>query len=201
MIQAFYDWYGVLDPTLRTFWTIALVTSLIFFIQMILTFIGMGDSDVDVSFDADTDFSGGGDTLDVGGALQIFSFRNFINFMLGLGWGGVCLWDTISNKLVLTVVAIVIGIIFVICFLFIYKSMMKLQSNGAYRIQDCVGEVVDVYLRIPAERQGVGKVQVSFGGSVQELTAMTDGEAIPSGAKVRVISLITPNTVLVERIL
>lgn len=199
MTTAFYEWYGALEPTLRIYWTIALATSLIFCIQMILTFIGMGDADADM--DADFSIEGHEGTMDVGGALQIFTFRNVVNLMLGIGWGGVCLWDSIDSKAVLLLASLLIGIVFVACFVLIYRNMMKLQSNGAYRLNDCLGSVVDVYLRIPAERSGSGKVQVSFGGSVQELSAQTDGDAIPSGAKVRVISVIAPNTVLVEPIL
>ena len=63
-----------------------------------------------------------------------------------------------------------------------------------------MGKACDVYLRIPAARSGQGKVQVSFGGSVQELDAVTDGEQLPSGAKVRVVQLIEGRLLLVEKI-
>ena len=76
--------------------------------------------------------------------------------------------------------------------------MMKLQSNGAFDINDAVGRVCDVYLRIPAGNQGMGKVQISFGGSVQELDARTAGEMIPSGAKVRVVRVIDKKVLEVE---
>jgi len=81
-----------------------------------------------------------------------------------------------------------------------FRQLMKLESNGAFRIEDCVGKACDVYLRIPAARSGQGKVQVSFGGSVQELDAVTDGEQLPSGAKVRVVQLIEGRLLLVEKI-
>ena len=48
-------------------------------------------------------------------------------------------------------------------------------------IRDAVGKTVDVYLRIPANRKGQGKVQVSFHGSIQELHAQTDSDVpLPS---------------------
>jgi hypothetical protein len=79
--------------------------------------------------------------------------------------------------------------------------MSKLEKDGTFHIEDCVGSVVDVYLTIPAARTGVGKVQVSFQGSVQELIAVTDDEApIHSGAKVRVLGLLDASSVVVERI-
>ena len=43
-------------------------------------------------------------------------------------------------------------------------------------------------------------MQISFSGSVQEMDAQTDGAALPSGARVRVLSLIDSHTLLVEAV-
>ena len=54
MIHAlFIDWFNSLDPQVRPYWGIAIVMSIIFLIQMVLTFIGIGDTDTDVDFGAD----------------------------------------------------------------------------------------------------------------------------------------------------
>ncbi len=74
---------------------------------------------------------------------------------------------------------------------------MKLERRGSYRIQESLGQVCEVYLRIPAGRAGCGKVQVSFHGSVQELPAQTDGEAIPSGKRVRVVQVVDDKMLVV----
>lgn len=206
MTNAFYEWYNALPSTLQVYWVIALVTSLVFLIQMVLTFIGIGDADTDVDFGGDADFGGeadfsDGDTLDTGGAMQLFTIRNFINFLLGLGWAGVCLYSVIPNTIVLAIAAILVGVLFVYIFLLIYKQLRKLERNGAYRISDCVGQTVDVYLTIPANRTGMGKVQISFSGSVQELSALTDSDSpLRSGSKVRVLEVIDGTTVLVEKL-
>ena len=206
MTDAFYEWYNVLPPTLQVYWVIALITSLVFIIQMVLTFIGIGDADSDVDFGGDADLGGDadfsdGNTLDAGGAMQLLTIRNFINFLLGLGWGGVCLYAVIPNTIVLSIVSILVGVLFVYIFLIIYKQLRKLEGNGAYHIDDCVGQTVDVYLTVPANRSGMGKVQISFSGSVQELGAMTDSdEPLRSGAKVRVLDVIDGTTVLVEKL-
>lgn len=196
------NWYNGLEPGLRIYWSIAIFASTVFLIQMVLTFIGIGDADGgdadmgDGGFDMDGD--GHGDTMDTGGALQLFTVRNFVNFFLGVGWGGVCLSSVISNPTLLGLGALITGLVFVGIFVVIFKQLMKLEHNGAFRIQDCVGQVADVYLRIPGERQGEGKIQYSFQGSVQELPAITSGPAIPSGAKVRVVEVIGGHTLLVE---
>ena len=200
MTDAFYAWYNALASGQQVYWAIALITSLLFLIQMVLTFIGIGDADTDMDFGGDADISDGS-TLDMGGAMQLFTIRNFINFLLGLGWGGVCLYSVIPNTIVLTIVAILVGVLFVYIFLIIYRQLRKLERNGAYRISDCIGHTVDVYLTVPANRSGMGKVQISFSGSVQELAALTDSDTpLCSGSKVRVTEVIDGTTVLVEKL-
>ena len=206
MTDAFYEWYNALPSTLQVYWVIALITSLVFLIQMVLTFIGIGDADADIDFDGASDLGGDADftdgsTLDTGGAMQLFTIRNIINFLLGLGWGGVCLYSVIPNAFLLSIAAILVGVAFVYVFIVIYKQMRRFEKNGAFNINDCVGHTVDVYLTIPAKRSGSGKVQVSFYGSVQELAALTDAESpIRSGAKVRILEIVDGSTVLVEKL-
>lgn len=195
MLDTFNQWYGQLDPHLRIYWSVALITTAVFVIQTALTFIGLGDSDADVDFSADSTPDGGLDGVD--GAMQIFTMRNVVNFLLGLSWGGVCLWEVIPNRVLLALASVAIGLCFVGFFIFLYKQMMRLQSSGNIRIEAAVGQVCQVYLRIPAGRSGTGKVQISFSGSVQEVDAQTDGDALPSGARVRVSDIIDSHTLLV----
>lgn len=200
MTDVFYEWYNGLPSTLQVYWVIALITSLVFVVQMVLTFIGIGDADADADFGGDTDISDGS-TLDAGGAMQLFTMRNIINFLLGLGWGGVCLYSVIPNAVVLSIAAILVGVAFVYVFILIYRQMRRFEKNGAFDIKECVGHTVDVYLTIPAKRSGSGKVQVSFYGSVQELAALTDSDSpIRSGAKVRILEIVDGGTVLVEKV-
>ena len=191
------EMYNQLDAQMRVYWGIAIVTSLVFLVQMVLTFVGIGDTDADFDFQTDVDATAG-DTLDTGGALQLFSVRNIVNFLLGLGWGGVCWSSLIGNHFLLALAAIATGCAFLILFYYMFRQMKRLETNGAFRTKDCVGQVCDVYLRIPAQRSGQGKVQVSFGGSVQEIAAVTDGDELASGTKVRIQSLIDEHTLLVS---
>lgn len=198
----FIDWFQALPPYMRAYWTIAIATSIIFLIQMALTLIGLGDTDAggDVGdFDAGSAElgDGNGDTMDTGGAIQLFTIRNTVNFLLGVGWGGVCLSSVIENRFLLALAAILCGCIMVCAFIIMYRQLMKLEGNGSYRIEESVGQVCEVYMRIPGQRSGSGKVQISFHGSVQELPAQTEGDAIPSGTKVRVEKVIDKAVLIV----
>ena len=196
-MESINTWFNALDPTLRIYWGIALFASVIFVIQLVLSFVGIADMG-----DGDADFGGdvADDSLDDAGAMHLLSFRNIIYFLLGLGWTGISLWNVISSRVLLAVVAVVVGCLFVGVFLFLFRQMMRLQSNGAFDINDAVGKVCDVYLRIPAAGQGLGKVQISLGGSVQELDARTEGEEpLSSGTKVRVLQVIDRKVLVVEK--
>ena len=189
------DWFNQLDLGLRFYWGISIFASIVVIIQMSMSFAGIGDID---SGDADVDFSTDTDSLDNAGSMHLLSIRNVFYFLLGFGWAGVSLWNTIPSPILLCAVSVLVGVLFVAIFIFLFRQMMKLQSNGAFDINDAVDKVCDVYLRIPGENQGLGKVQISFNGSVQELDARTSGEPIPSGAKVRVLRVIEKKVLEVE---
>jgi hypothetical protein len=57
-----------------------------------------------------------------------------------------------------------------------------------------------VYIPIPANKSGTGKIQISVKGSVHEINAITENDRLPSGSLVRVIKIESNNLVLVEKI-
>lgn len=179
------QWYMNLDGTMQMFWACAIAASLVFAVQMVLTFIGMDATD---GADVDFDVSDGG-TLDVGGPMSLFSFRSMINFLVGFGWAGVSLREVIPLTWLLIIVAFLVGCVFGYMYVFLRRMLNKLESNGAYRLEDCVGKEADVYLRIPAAGKGRGKVQVSVGGSVHEVDAVTDGDELKTGSRVIISSV------------
>lgn len=176
-IKAFW---AVADEPLRAFWIIAVIASVVFVIQTILTFIGIdGDADYDVST---------ADIVDDDGFGGVFSFRNLINFLLGYGWTGVVMYGNIASKFWLYTISIGVGLLFVAAFVFMFRQMSKLAHDGSFHTEESIGVVADVYLRIPPKRQGRGKVQFSVKGSVHELDAITDDdEWLPTGGQARIV--------------
>ena len=189
-------WYNGLSDTMRVFWICGGISTIIFLVQFVMTFIGIGDADADFDFGGDA-----GDTMDFGGVMSLFSVRNIVNFFMGFGWGGVCIGQYTDNKLLLYLGATIIGLIFVVIFFLLIKQLLKLESNGNIDMNDCIGKVCDVYLRIPAARSGKGKVQMSINGTIIEWDAVTDDkDMINTGAQVKVTEIVGGSTVLVERI-
>lgn len=215
MFTQISTWFASLDPTLKALWACAIAASIVFIIQNALMLLGIGDMDSDVDADVSTDFdvhtdvgdadvssghSGHEGTLGSAGIFSLFTLRNFINFFLGFGWGGISLAPVIESRGLLVVAAIICGLIFVAIFVAMFRMILRLETNGAFRITDCVGLTANVYLRIPAAHKAAGKVQVSVNGSVHELDAFTDGDFIPTGTRVRIIKVIDSGSLLVEKL-
>lgn len=191
------DFFNSLEPLQKFFWIVALCASLVFVIQTVMTFIGLGtDTDIDAG---PMDSVDSVDSVEDGGLHGVFSFRNLINFLLGYGWAGVLLFDSIQKHMLLQFVAIGVGLVFVLAFVFMFRQIMKLSHDGSFHIDEAVGLKADVYLRIPASRSGRGKVQVSVKGSVHEIDAMTDrNEEIATGGQVKIVKVLGDDLLLVE---
>ena len=189
------EFFNALLPLQKFFWIVACCASLVFIIQTIMTFIGLGtDADVDAG-----PMDGAVDSVEDGSLSGVFSFRNLINFLLGYGWAGVLFFDSIEKRWLLQVLAIAVGLVFVLAFVFMFRQVMKLSHDGSFKMQEAVGLKADVYLRIPAARSGRGKVQVSVKGSVHEIDAMTDStEEIATGGQVKIVKVLGDDLLLVE---
>jgi hypothetical protein len=187
------EFFESMDSMQKIFWFTALPASFIFAIQTIMTFSGLDASDgVEADFEGDLE---GADA-----PFQLFSFRNLINFLLGFGWGGVSFFHTIENRSLLTLTALLIGISFVWLFFLIMRQIQGLAEDNTFAVANAVNQTGQVYLGIPPNKSGKGKVLVSAKGATHELEAMTTAfEKLETGAMIRVVS-VENNILIVEKI-
>jgi hypothetical protein len=80
----------------------------------------------------------------------------------------------------------------------IMRTLFRMRSEGTARIEYSVGKTGDVYLRIPGNRAGTGKITLNLQNRTMEYLAVTAGEAIPTGANIVVVGVVGPDTVEVE---
>jgi len=166
-----FDFLENLEVLHRSFWYVALFSSLVFVVQAVLTFIG---SD--------------------------FSLRNLTNFLLGFGWAGVAFYPMIENKFLLTILAAAVGVGFVLIFFLVIKQLLKLSEDNTFKINDLKNKTGEVYLKIPAQSLGKGKVLISLKGTNHELYAITNSETdILSGELIKVVD-IKDEILIVEKI-
>lgn len=182
-----------MELLLKTFWFIAIPASFIFIIQTIMTFMGTDSSD-GLQADFDGDLSGG----DV--PFQLFSLRNLINFLLGFGWTGISFYTTIANKAILIIIALAVGILFIYLFFMVIGQMQKLAEDNSFQLNNTLNKTAEVYLTIPENKKGKGKIMVSVNGSFHELDAVTENEKIPSGTMVKIVKIENNQILIVETI-
>ena len=216
------EWWNSLEPAMKVLWAVTLSASLVFVIQTVMTFLGAaGDSDFDINSDIDTgagdiadgsvDVGGGHDVggHDVGGhdvdhpstGMNLLTFRNFINFLIGFGWTAILLKESVPQLGVRMLIAILVGVALVALVMLLFKWLTNMQESGTINVYksaiDCQGTV---YLTIPGERAGEGKVQITINNAVREYAAVTDGPTLKTGARIRVVEVVSANTLLVEEI-
>ena len=193
-------WWAELSLVMKILWGVTLTASLVFIIQSILTFIG---ADADADFDTDVDLSmDGTDLSNIDGGSNLYTFRNFVNFILGFGWSMILLQDSITSIPLLVIVSALIGAALVAAVMYLFKLLAGMQQSGNINLQKsaagCEGKV---YLTIPENRSGAGKVQITINGAVREYDAVTENdEPLKTGTSIRVVDTVDASTVLVEEI-
>ena len=191
------EWWTSLDLFMKILWCIAIASSLIFIIETVLTFIG---ADVEMDMDTDFDMPDGGFEGDP--SMNLYTFRNLVNFLLGMSWTAILLKEQVASKVLLMVIAFVAGAILVAAVMMMFKWLSKMQQSGNIDLmKDAEGCNGKVYLTIPAERGGTGKVQITINGAVREYDAITDSEQdLKTGKAIKVVEAIDNSTLLVEEI-
>ena len=188
-------WWTSLSTAMQVLWAITLSASLIFVIQTVMTFLELGDHDAD--FDLDT--SDG--SFDADPSMNLLTFRNLVNFCLGFGWTAVLMHEKIQSNALLIIVSVIVGILLVTVVMWIFKWLSGMQQTGNIDVhKSAVGCEGKVYLAIPGERKGEGKVQITINNAVREYDAVTDGETIPTGRAIKVTEVINDYTLLVEEL-
>lgn len=188
-------WWTSLSTAMQVLWTVTLSASLIFVIQTVMTFLGLGDHDAD--FDMDT--SDG--SFDADPSMNLLTFRNLVNFCLGFGWTAVLMHEKIESNALLIIVSVIVGVLLVAIVMWIFKWLSGMQQTGNIDVhKSAVGCEGKVYLTIPGERKGEGKVQITINNAVREYDAVTDGETIKTGTAIKVTEVINDYTLLVEEL-
>lgn len=183
------DWWMAMDRPEQIFWIIAVVFTVLMLIQFILSLTGV---------DFDGDAGGHTPSLDHDHDFSVFSVRSIIAFFAFLGWTGVLMLGAgISLWLALLLGLLMGGIaMFLVAYLIFWFSKLGQEDNIS--AQEALFQSGDVYLLIPAGRSGKGRVTVKTRTTLREWDAVTDGPAIPTGAKVLVTDVLEENTLLVS---
>jgi hypothetical protein len=180
-----------LPPLLKLFWFVAIPASIIFVIQTIMTFVG-GDSGDGINADFDSNLEGNE------APFQLFSMRNLINFLLGFGWSGIAFYKMIENPTILIAISLAVGAAFVFLFFVVILQVQKLAEDNSFKMTDTLQKTGEVYLPIPEQKNGKGRILISVKGSVHELDALTEGDRIEVG-KIVIVERIESGNILIVK--
>ena len=183
------DWFSNLETLPKVYWSIALVSSLIFIIVMLMAFLG-GDAD-DLG-DLDTDMD-----ADIGAGFQFISFKNLVGFFTIFGWSGIACIDAGLGTIPTVIISIISGLAMMLVMATLFYFIYKLSDSGTLNYTNAIDAVGEVYLTIGADRSSMGKVSVNVQGTVRELDALTDALIdLKSGTIIKVVD-ITSNGILI----
>ena len=103
--------------------------------------------------------------------------------------------------MLLVLVSVLVGIGLVAIVMLLFKWLSSMQASGNIDVRKsaagCQGKV---YLTIPGERAGAGKVQITIDNSVREYDAVTDSGTLATGTSIKVLEVIDNHTLVVEEL-
>ncbi len=198
------EWWNALTTLQQIFIYAAVPFTVVLIIQAILTIIGLGgDHDAsfdshDISVDHDAGFDGHVDghidghaghaagNEDAGG-FQFFTIRGIVAFFCVFGWTGYALDPSLGIAAIL-LISTAAGLLAMFVIGLMFYAVRRMQSSGNLRFSNAIGQNAEVYIPVPAQRGGKGKVMVEIQERLVEAEAITDeAKKLKTGETVKVI--------------
>ncbi|MBS1415735.1 MAG: hypothetical protein HPY94_01185 [Clostridia bacterium] len=204
-------WWNGMITLQKVLFIIACATTLIMIVQIILMLVGAGSNGFEsaegglaggADFDGDAGFDGGSDLAqsDLGAfGMKLLGMRSITAFLCIFSWiGYTCAY--LMDWWWAVLIGVGAGLVASFLVAFLMTMVEKTQTDGTTNIRRAVGSSAEVYLRIPAERSGTGKINVIVQERMVEVNAVTDEkEDIPTGAAVIVDSVVSDGLVVVKK--
>lgn len=183
-----FTWWAGLTGAQQLFYGIGIIAGIATLVMAVLLLIGFDHHDVPDHVD-----------IDHGGGTSLFSTKPLTGFFLGFGWAGGIALDMGASVTIATMIGVGVGAVLMLSLAWLLKTVFAMRSDGTRQINDAIGAIATVYVSLPPSRATGGQVQVTVSGRLETLGALSvSSRAIPSGEKVKVISVVDTHTVLVE---
>ncbi|PKM69044.1 MAG: hypothetical protein CVU95_00195 [Firmicutes bacterium HGW-Firmicutes-2] len=209
-------WWEQLSSLQRFFYFIAIPSTVILIIQSVLTLIGFG-LDTDMDLDGDMDFGGDpvsefdmdldsnldGDFEAFGGIsdFRFVTFRGLIAFATMFGWVGAAFASTSVHFAITLLLALAAGLFSMFVIALLFYGISKLQSSGNLNYRLAIGKEAQVYIPIPGNKKGQGKIQLMLQERLVEVDAITEeNDVISTGETILIVDMLNATTMVVERL-
>ncbi len=204
-------WWETLNNLQQVMFIIATIATALMIILIIMMLIGMDSGeafDGDIGADMDVD---GGDFDDAGdifnhesffsiGGLKIITIRGMLAFLSIGGWVVYLLAEK-NQAWFAILIGILCGAAAAVLLAYVMKAIFSLESSGNLDYNTAIGKQGSVYIRIPKNNTGKGKIIFTHQGKMVEVDAITkDVEDILTKSEVRIVGIENETTLIVEAI-
>jgi hypothetical protein len=174
------------------FLTCAILGGGILVLQLLLGVLGIVHDGIDAPHAPD----GSHDlTSEASEGLNLLSVRALSAGLGFFGVGGMAGLGTGLGLLAAVPLGIALGLSAMVGTAMITRWMLRLEDDGSVSIHGAVGATGTVYLAIPGDRKGAGKVLLTLQNRTVEYQAVTSRDALPTGAPILVVDVVGPDTV------
>jgi len=185
--------FHLLTDPLGLFYGVCLIVGGTFtIIQFLLMFIGFDGGDGVALTDVSIEHP---DTIEI---FKILSIRSVIAGIAFFGLGGLSGLCANLGKPISFLLAIIFGLAAVAAVYYLYRSLDQLKADGTVSEKTLVGAAGSVYVKIPGNNGGVGKVLLSQQGRTMEYEAMTLGSELATGTPISVVRIVSSTVVEVK---
>lgn len=161
-----------------------------------------GEFEAEAEFEVEGDIDADGESFEPSSAasgFRFFTVRGIVAFFCIFGWTGASLYDTALADVWVVILAVLAGFAAMFIIGLMFFGVRKLQSSGNIKYSNAIGKTANVYIPIPPQRQGTGKVMVNVQERLTEADAVTDDETkIKTGEKVKITGTVG-TTLIVKR--
>jgi hypothetical protein len=161
-------------------------------VQLLLSLLGVVDAGGHVDV-ADGHDGGGVHTASEG--LDLMSVRALSAGVAFFGLGGLAGMATPFGLFAAIPLALIAGTAAMFGTAVAMRWMLGFDDDGTVSIHGAVGATGTVYLTIPGERKGSGKVMLTLQNRTVEYQAVTSDASLLTGAPIMVVDVVGPDTV------
>jgi len=211
-------WWNSLEPSVRFLYCIAIPSTLVFLIQTAAALFGGMEGgegvaysdtsglDLDVDMDVDLDgvglselpdatdiddisFGDGGNPADFS-IMRMFTLQGIITFLMVTGWSAIASISAGAAPAMSIVVGVVLGLVAMYAVARLINASRRLTENGTLDLRNAIGESAQVYIPIPEQGAGEGKVTMYVQGRYAECTAVSQSPVLlKTGTSVRIVDV------------
>jgi len=192
----FTSWWEAMTGLQQVFSFMAIPATVILLIQIVMLLIGLG-GEQDMDADGEID-DGSADGYEHDG-LKLITVRGLVAFFAVGGWLGIAMIDAGLHPAVASLIALIGGFGALLLVAAILKWASRLQDDGNVNYDNAVGMTGEVYIAVPPNFTGKGKINVTVQNRYIEADAVSGHtEPLKHGAAVKIVGLSDPNTFLIK---